>query len=83
MSAPVNPYEAPPNVHIMASFKAEVEAMDANSPSNSSNTTSLGTVDAHKLGQAMAKPDDPQHAALNNVHQETIDFTDNSPPLLN
>jgi len=51
MSAPVNPYAAPLNVQIMESFKAEVDAMDGNSPSNSSNTTLLGTTESHKLGQ--------------------------------
>jgi len=54
MSAPVNPYKAPPNMRIMVLFKAEVEAMDANSPSNSSNTSLSGTAESHQLGQPVA-----------------------------
>jgi len=83
MLAPINPYAAPPNVHIMESFEVEVDVMDANSPSNSLNTTSSGTAGLHTLGQPTVKPDDPQAMALNNTHQEIIDFSNDSPPLLN
>jgi len=80
MLVPVNPYAAPPNVHIMESFKAEVDARDANSPSNSSNTTSSGTAGLHTLGQPAVKPNNPQAMALNNTRQEIIDFSDDGPP---
>jgi len=83
MSVPVNPYTAPPNVHITESFEAEVEAMDTNSPSNSSTTDSSGTTAPHHLGQLTATADDPREAALNDMRQETIDFTNDGPPSLN
>jgi len=83
MSAPVNPYAAPPNVHITESFEAEVDVMDTNSPSNSLNTTLSGTAGSHTLGQPAVKPDDPQAAALNDTCQEIIDFSDDGPPSLN
>jgi len=83
MSAPINPYAAPPNVHITESFEAEVDVMDTNRPCNSSNTTSSGTAGLHTLGQPVVKPDDPQAAALNDTRQEVIDFSDDGPPSLN
>jgi len=47
MSAPDNPYVAPPSIQITASFEAEVEAMDENSPSNSSTTTLSSPLETH------------------------------------
>ena len=78
-----NPYAAHPNVHITASFEAEVDAMDANSPSNSSATTSSKSSVSHQLGQPAAKADDPRDAALNDKRQETIEFSADGPPSLN
>jgi len=57
--------------------------MDATTPSNSSTTTSSSPSETHKLGQLAAQPDDPKDAALNDVCQEVIDFTNDGPPSLN
>jgi len=83
MVAPVNPYAAPLSVDITESFEAEVNVIDEMSLSNSSSLTTPSQMSAkHQLGQMVAKPDDPQAAALNDVCQETVDFTDDGPPSL-
>jgi len=81
MAVPINPYIAPPLVHIMESFKAAVNEMDETSPSNSPAMTTSPKSDSHQLGQLVAHPDNPKEAALKDVHQETVDFTDDDPPL--
>jgi len=83
MAVPVNPYKEPPSVHIMNSFEAAVDAMDETSPSNLAATTFTPKLDSHQLGQLSAQLDNPKEAALKDVHQESIEFTDNRPPLLN
>jgi len=83
MSVPVNPYAAPPSVCITASFEVAVDVMDETSPSNSATTTSSHPSDSHGPGQMAAKPDDPTEVALQDVHQETINFVDEGPPSLN
>jgi len=47
------------------------------------STTSSPPSDSHHLGQIAAKLDNPKEAALNNVHQEMINFADEGPPSLN
>jgi len=57
--------------------------MDEMSPSNLFSATTPSKMSAeHQLGQMVAKPNDPQAVALNDVHQETVDFTDDGPPSL-
>jgi len=54
MLAPNSPYVAPPLVQIMESFKAMVEAIDENSPSNLSTTTSSPPLESYRLSQLAA-----------------------------
>jgi len=57
--------------------------MDANSPSNSSNTTNSQVSASHHLGQPAAKAYDPCEVAINDTRQETIEFSAGGPPSLN
>jgi len=72
----------------MVLFEAAVDAMDKASLANSlvtlasQNTLESQNILEHQLGQPVAKPDNLTKAALKDVHQERIDFTDDGPPSL-
>jgi len=80
MAAPINPYAALPFIWITKSFEVAVNMMDEMSPLNSSSSAMASQKSAdHQLGQLAAKPNDPKEAALQDVHQEMVEFTDDGP----